>query len=210
MPLFKVTGLLNNEQAITNCCYANTDTITELSGSNTIPDEGVMCAIRNRFYYVRPCDQISKGSIAIGLIQRGNCKLRIGDNCEVITYTPYPALLRNQIEILITNLSITDYASKTIDNDAFSKHIKETYKGHIFCTRDKFVTVFQEQMYLVEINELVGSSTGTFDEHTNIRILRVPEYVKKYGIKGPAKTEHISAPRRSSRLSSKAPVSYKY
>jgi hypothetical protein len=223
MASFKVTGLISNEQGLSNCCYMNPDSIAKLMSDYSdiilIPDEGIMCSITNttykcRYYYVRPCDEIPTGYIAIGLAQRRNCDLRINATCQVATYLPYPALLRSEIEILITNISMADYASKAIDNEAFSKYIKEIYKGHIFCNRDDFITTFQGQMYLVHINELVGSHIGTFDEHTHFRILRVSEHIAKYGVHGEPThgepTQPSILPRRSPRLATKPSISYKY
>lgn len=69
------TGLASNEQGYSNCCFVTPtdfEALATASGADAraVADKGVLCAVNEAIFYIRPFDRALPNTIGVGMMQR--------------------------------------------------------------------------------------------------------------------------------------------
>jgi hypothetical protein len=73
----KAVGLASNEQGFSNCCFVSPADAAKLAAAagvseddKVLKDRGVLCAVNDAVFFVKPFDRALPGTIAVGMMQR--------------------------------------------------------------------------------------------------------------------------------------------
>ena len=90
----KAVGLASNEQGFSNCCFVSPADAAKLAAAagvseddKVLKDRGVLCAVNDAVFFVKPFDRALPGTIAVGMMQRMAGAMML-DTCVVFRGGP--------------------------------------------------------------------------------------------------------------------------
>lgn len=135
--MLAATGLTSNEQAFSNAVYVHTSDFVKIvdisrADPEAVKERGVLCAVGEAVFFVRPSETYKPGSVGAGMMQRLAGQLTLSTPTPVTPFIPprgnFP-MASVQLEVDVLGSAPAEI---TLDAAELSDHLHVTYNNHVF------------------------------------------------------------------------------